>query len=712
MNINSMSNTQEHSAQPGATTCKRLLIADDDVTFLLVAAAALGKLGFDVETVETGNAALEMALNGGFDAILLDAKMPDMEGFEVCARIHEALGCETPPVVMSTGLDDDFSIDKAFSAGATDYVNKPVNWKIVGPRISSLIKASEGRELVKQISGDLDNILSASSDIVFQLNEEAVIKSIHKSELLPSWFKNRVYENVCLFDVIPSESIQSLLTQWRALLDGQASDPVLISRHINDQPFLVEIRFMRSNGNGILCLIRDHTSTYLAEKEIYKLSYMDDTTGIGNRKKVQEWLEHSSASLQSQENVMVIRCQLADYHDQETRLGQAGLDFAINAMAKRLLEKVSPLSISQNFEECRDSLVGRLSESEFAVLLRCHGAQNLASIFSSYLYELMSQPVAVESCSVSFDIRMGVSESRQANGGCQDLLSNAGIALNMAGDNGAQHVGIFNPEMEQKIQSRTRLERFLRRDIAAKKLEMAYQAKVDTETRKLVGIEALLRWHCEEFGMVSPGEFIPMAEHCGLMEELSQVVIEKVLDQIVVWQKQGFSGVPISINISGSHLDTSHFVCDLLREIEARQVNPHLIELEVTESIMVDPKGRAINNLRVLRDKGIKISVDDFGTGYSSFSYLRSLPVDFLKIDMSFVKNITHDPKALAIARAIVTVGHDLNLKVVAEGVETEAQYQVLHAMGCDILQGYLTGKPLFSDDFLSDFGGSYAVAS
>ncbi len=690
---------------------KRLLVADDDVSFLMVASAALTNQGFDVDTTETGEGALAQAVQGDYDAILLDAKMPDMEGFDVCASIHESMD-SVPPIIMSTGLDDDFSIDKAFSSGATDYVNKPVNWKIVGPRIASLIQASEGKQLVKKMSGDVDNILTASSDIVFQLNDEAVIKSIHKAELLPAWFKNRVFENVCLFDIIPPESVQSMLAQWCNLLDNKNPEAVLISRHVNDQPFLVEMRFMRSNGSGILCLIRDHTSTYLAEKEIYKLSYMDGITGIGNRKKVQEWLEKSSAYLRDNEYVSVMRCQLADYHELETRLGRSGLDFAVSALAQRLVDKVSPLAITEQFGECRDVLVGRLSDNEFAVLMRCPAALEISSIFSSYLHELLSEPVTVESASVSFDVYIGVADNLQSPGLSKDLLSNAGIALNMADTCNVKKIGIFNAEMEQKIQSRTRLERFLRRDISAKKLDMAYQAKVDTDSRKLVGIEALLRWHCEEVGMVSPGEFIPMAEQCGLMAELSQVVIEKVLDQIVDWEKQGFSGIPISINISGSHLDTSHFVCDLLREIESRQVSPHLIELEVTESIMVDPKGRAITNLRVLRDKGIKISVDDFGTGYSSFSYLRSLPVDVLKIDMSFVKNITHDPKALAIARAIVTVGHDLNLKVVAEGVETEAQYKVLQEMGCDILQGYLTGKPLFSDDFISDFGSNYAVAS
>ena len=258
---------------------------------------------------------------------------------------------------------------------------------------------------------------------------------------------------------------------------------------------------------------------------------------------------------------------------------------------------------------------------------------------------------------------------------------------------------VYHPSIGEKIQRAAEIEDLLYRDLTCHRLHLNYQPKLTSNDLTLIGTEALIRWHSEELGVVSPGEFIPVAEQAGFMDELSEWVVIQVVQQLNFWTQQKQTLVPVAINVPGPLLSHQNFVEHLLKLLDETQLLGGLIEIEVTESAMIDPSGAAIGNLKHLRDQGIKVAIDDFGTGYSSFSYLKELPVDTLKIDRSFVQKIHEDSTSLAIARAIVAVGHELGLTVVAEGVENHHQLSCLQRLNCDFVQGFLTGRPMVAQD-------------
>jgi EAL domain-containing protein (putative c-di-GMP-specific phosphodiesterase class I)/DNA-binding NarL/FixJ family response regulator len=268
-------------------------------------------------------------------------------------------------------------------------------------------------------------------------------------------------------------------------------------------------------------------------------------------------------------------------------------------------------------------------------------------------------------------------------------------------------------EIENSTDERRKvIQRLLRKDLELGQLQLYFQPKFATNGLSLTGVECLIRWPSAQLGMVPPSEFIPVAESSSdLMELVNRFVIQASLKQMRTWIESGKAVVPMSINLDGEKLKSDTLVEQLVEQINAYKIPPNLIEVEVTESIMIDANSSAISNLEKLREAGIKIAMDDFGTGYSSLSYLQKLPLDTLKIDMSFVREIHTNETSAAIAKAIINIGHDIGLHVIAEGVETNQQLEMLQAMGCDSIQGYLTGKPVTALEFDAFFTGAQIAA-
>ncbi len=714
MNPSQNSITLNSNAQIRVQTSRvpTVLIVDDDRSFRTVARLALTKAGYKVLEATDGASALELIQKTAFDAMVIDARMPVMDGFEMCARVQQTLGEMTPPMILSTGLNDDASIQRAFEAGAIDYVTKPLNWRILTGKLNYLIESYATKKSAQQSDQKLRQIINASSGTHLVLDREAVICATHGTESLPTFQHYPFNVGDCLFDVLPAESVNNLLAGWKRMLDTGESGPLMIANHDTQEPFVLELSFVATEPGQAVCLIKDFTGSYLSEQRIYSLAFQDRATGVGNRARLVDWLNQATHLRDAAENSAVVRISLRQFHEQELRIGRSGLDALAAKVAERLLAVAAPDQVQGADAAELDTCVSRIAEDEFAIGVVGSFSTCFLSSFAQDILEALLQGYEIDATVLRLDARIGLADRRCVGADPAELLNCASLAMKLSEAKGGDVIALFDEQSRTQLKQQADLEKFLRRDIEARALHMAYQPKVDADSLQLVGVEALLRWNCEELGPVSPGAFIPLAEQCGLMTELSKLVIEKVLDQLVSWQDSSLESIPVAINISGSHLSASDFVCDLAREIEARAISPHLIELEVTESVMIDSKSCAVANLRKLRDHGIKISVDDFGTGYSSFSYLSSLPVDVLKIDRSFVMSINEDPKSLAIAKAIITVGHELGLQVVAEGVETKDQLLTLRELGCDTIQGYFTGRPVVACDFVKETQAAQIAAT
>ena len=288
----------------------------------------------------------------------------------------------------------------------------------------------------------------------------------------------------------------------------------------------------------------------------------------------------------------------------------------------------------------------------------------------------------------------------------EELIRHADAAMYLAKKKGRSRYEFFAPELNAIALRRLNMEQELRDALICDEFVMYYQPKVDCHGSKLTGAEALIRWNHPKRGLVMPNEFINIAEESGLILDIGKWIISSVCRQITAWQQAGLSPVPVAINVSAQQFSDGDFSAILFDILDSTGVKPELIELEITESMVMNQTDAAISKLGELRAEGVRLSMDDFGTGYSSLSYLRRLPIHTLKIDKSFIDGLVADRNSYAIISATVFLAHKLGLQVVAEGVESGEQQRLLQGMKCDTIQGYLVSKPLPADIYTEQFLG------
>jgi EAL domain-containing protein (putative c-di-GMP-specific phosphodiesterase class I) len=308
---------------------------------------------------------------------------------------------------------------------------------------------------------------------------------------------------------------------------------------------------------------------------------------------------------------------------------------------------------------------------------------------------LLEPPFEIEDQELYVTASIGIGLYPHDGTDAQSLLKNSGAALYRAKQQGGNNYQFYTPDMNERALKRLALENQLRWAIERKEFKVYYQPQVNISTGQVVGMEALVRWQHPELGLVSPAEFIPLAEDTGLISPIGEWVLRTACAQTKSWQDSGFSFLHVSVNLSPRQFQQPDLLLMIERQLKESGLEPASLELEVTESSVMKNAESSISTLRELKAMGIKISIDDFGSGYSSLSYLKHLPIDVLKIDQSFVRDMTEDPKDAAIVMAIIQLAHSLQLKVNAEGVETEEQLRFLRLLRCDEMQGYLFCRPL-----------------
>lgn len=344
--------------------------------------------------------------------------------------------------------------------------------------------------------------------------------------------------------------------------------------------------------------------------------------------------------------------------------------------------------------------VSRLGSDEFAIVLaNIERVDEIAPILQQALHSL-AQPFDLSDGEVFISATAGVSIFDTDGGDAHTLVRNAELAMHRAREKGRNTYEFFAPEMNHRGRERMHLERGLRRALERGEFLLHYQPKIAAATGGLCGAEALLRWQHPERGLVGPAEFVPILEETGLIVPVGLWVLETACDQLRRWARDGLDVRSVSINLSARQFRQLHFDAHMRRIIESAGLAPGKLELEITESMLMDEPAQAIQTLTLLKQSGVSVAVDDFGTGYSGLSYLKQLPIDSLKIARDFIGNIPHDPDDAAIALAIIGLARNLGLEVVAEGVETEAQVRFLAANRCDYLQGFYFSRPLDAESY------------
>ncbi|MEW6367601.1 MAG: EAL domain-containing protein [Acidobacteriota bacterium] len=454
--------------------------------------------------------------------------------------------------------------------------------------------------------------------------------------------------------------------------------------------FVGPLRDAGGRMGGMVEMAADIGQPPPAESTLQRILHRDALTGLPDRFLYREALQRAAIEAgRRHSQFAVIHMDVAALKTVNTSMGPAAGDQVLQALGTRLRTLVN---------EGDD--VARIGGDEFAVILRNSPSAAHASIWAERSLERLSAPIAVDDREVIVHLRAGAALFPIDGEQPMALMQRADLALHRATDKGGDRCEFYSLEMGEGAAERLWMESALRKAMDNCELALHYQPKVDIASGRVVGMEALLRWVHPEKGNVSPGRFVPLAEETGLIVRLGEWVIRTACAQTKAWIEQGLPPVRIAVNLSVHQLKGRDVVEMLRTLLHETRLSPQYLEIEITESEIMRNAEENIRLLRALKDMGLGISIDDFGTGYSSLSYLRRFPIDTLKIDASFVSDITTEPENAAIASAIIALGHSLNMKVIAEGVETESQLGFLYKRGCDQIQGYYFSKALPAAEF------------
>jgi len=559
-------NTRITPASPDAPI---VLVVEDDKISRLMLRQVLEREGYHVEEATDGMQAVSTYERLLPDLILMDAVMPVMDGFEACAAIKKLPTGNTTPVLIITALDDEESVERAFNAGASDYIHKPIHWAVLRQRVRRIINESH------------------------------------------------------------------------------------------------------------------------AEKHINRLAFQDTLTELPNRRLFIEDLKRKIATAHhNNTRLALLFLDLDGFKIINDTLGHDAGDLLLQAVAQRLGDLVRT-----------DDMVARLGGDEFTILLEGVSRSQDAAGVAEKILEDLSRPFTLNDKEVFVTGSIGISLYPSDGNDIGSLIKNADTAMYRAKEHGRNNYQFYTADMGAKALERLVLESHLRKALERNEFTLHYQPQIELQTGDITGFEALLRWDHPELGLVSPGEFIPLLEETGLIVRVGEWVLRAACEQNKLWHNAGLGPFRMSVNLSGRQLGESNLAGSVAGILERIGLDPTLLELEITESAIMSNTQMAGETLDALHAKGISLAVDDFGTGYSSLSYLKRFPINTLKIDRSFVRDVPGDADDVELVKTIIAMAHSLKLEVIAEGVEHTDQLIFLRDQGCMVMQGFLFSRPLPVED-------------
>jgi diguanylate cyclase (GGDEF)-like protein/PAS domain S-box-containing protein len=476
----------------------------------------------------------------------------------------------------------------------------------------------------------------------------------------------------------------------------------LVHQHKNGDSFSIwqRINVIEDDDRQVLYYISAFSDISIiknTERKLWQMAHLDSLSGLANRAFLeQRLLQEIFAAKRSGQFGAVIFLDLDDFKKINDCLGHRCGDLLLQEVASRLQGNLRT-----------EDTVARLGGDEFVILLtgltrRLDNAEQMAGRVAQKVLDALLQAYLIDDQELQISASLGITFFSTAfDESTEKLLRQADIAMYAAKNQGKSTYSFYHPDMLEQANKRLSIENELRSALQNEQIVLFYQPQYDW-THQLLGFEALVRWQHPEKGMISPADFLPIAEEAGIIIELGERILYLACKQLAAWHSQGFDVPHLAINISPMQFNHFNFVDSVISVLELTGVNPSAVMLEITESLIIKDINGVIEKMQLLKQRGIRFAVDDFGTGYSSLAYLQRMPIDQLKIDRSFVQEITHNENDAAIVNAIIAMAGSLNLDIIAEGVETPEQIDYLAGCGCNAFQGYWFSRPLSGTEALS----------
>ncbi len=690
----------------------KILVVDHDQQTRLATALALAEAGFDVDHADSGLALLDHLEPAPPALILLDGSLPDQSAYEVCEELRRRAAGEHVPVLMMTDGDDPQAIERAFAAGATDFIARPINGPMLGHRVRYLLRAAATSDALRSSQRRLANAqnITQIGDWEWDLEHGRLDASEQLCEIFGG--DSSVWDNS--FDsVIGCVYEEDRLTLEQALESAIAGGA----------PFALDHRIVLPNGDvrtvhhqgkaatfdsdgrvlRLAGIVQDITDRKQTENRIRQLAYFDTLTGLPNRLHFSDLLRNALVNAQRREiQVGIMFIDMDNFKRINDTLGHAQGDEFLKAVAKRLAECVRVTdSIPRKDPEFVPDSVSRLGGDEFTILLPGLKQTLHCSVVARRILEGFKQPIMIAGQEIFASASIGIAMYPNDGAEVDALLMNADAAMYRAKDMGRNNFQFYDGLMNADARQRLKLESDLRRALERDELFLEYQPKVNIKSGYICGAEALLRWQHPERGLVPPLEFIAIAEETGLITALGARVLSAACDQFMRWRAELGATAPgsVSVNLSRAQLCQGDLVEMVQHELLRSGMQPQWLRLEVTESLAMQDSG-ALGVLHRLKGLGVSLALDDFGTGYSSLACLHEIPVDVVKIDRSFVSQLAQRNHRRVLIQATVLVARALGIQTVAEGVDTPEQARLLDELGCSMAQGFLFGRPMSPEVF------------
>ncbi len=698
--FNAMSGSPPAHQEPAV----RILIVDDDASLRATFTQVLAKPGRNFDACGTVADGIESLSSRAYDLILLDNRLPDGTGLAVLDWLVEHSREEV--VIIISGENDVDSVIGALRRGADDYVRKPYHIAQLQRAVESALhkaaleKVNRAMEQRLKASERLHRYLVESSpDLIFTLDAEGRFSYINprvkqllgfeRGTLIRRPFTTLVMpedvDRICsllsLPSTMPGESfnVELRLRRNRGELAPVEPDSLTVS--------LTGIPMLSQQGErrvvGLYGVARDISERKRAEEIISFQAYHDQLTHLPNRVLFKDRLELAITQAQRRTGALAVMFVDVDrFKLVNDTYGHAEGDLLLRAIASRLSSTLR-----------RGDTLARLGGDEFTVLLPDINQPEDAETIARKIVTTLSEPIKLSQGDFRATVSIGIALFPRDGSTAEDLTRHADIAMYQVKRSGKNAFRFFDPKLNTHHRERIALENDLHQALERNELELFYQPQISLSQGKVIGMEALLRWNHPQLGQVPPATFIPVAEEVGLIGQISRWVLDTSCAQLARWRQAGHRDVRLSINLSPHDFGHRDIVSSIVTCLTQHDVPASQIELEITESMMMNDSAGVAIKVRQLREAGIGVAIDDFGTGYSALAYLQKFPVSTLKIDRSFVRELDVT-MTNPIISAITGIARGFNLQIIAEGVERPEQADALKALGCDVMQGYLFARP------------------